>query len=64
MAWPPLAPGNVPEFAGYLRLRGAEAAATRKEIVDLTTSANSSKREAEGLGRIVNEMRPRPTTIV
>ncbi|MGU9857078.1 hypothetical protein [Pseudomonas sp. LF245] len=52
------------EFAGYLRVRGTEAAAMRKEIADLTTSAGSSKREAEGLRRIVNEMRPRPTTIV
>ena len=52
------------EFTGYLRLRGAEAAAMRKEIADLTTSANSNKREAEGLRRIVNEMRPHPTTIV
>ena len=52
------------EFAGYLRERGAEAAVMRKQISDLTTSANGSRREADELRRIVNEMRPRPTTIV
>ena len=52
------------EFAGYLRERGAEAAAMRKQISDLTTSNYVNKREAEELRRIVNEMRPRPTTIV
>lgn len=52
------------EFAGYLRKRGAEAAAMRKQISDLTTSNYVIKREAEELRRIVNEMRPRPTMIV
>lgn len=52
------------EFAGYLRERGAEASAMRKQISDLTTSANVRKREADELRRIINEMRPRPTTIV
>ena len=52
------------EFAGYLRERGAEAAAMRKQIADLTTLSNASRREADELRRIVNEMRPRPTTIV
>jgi len=52
------------EFAGYLRERGAEAAAMRKQISDLTTSNYVNKREAEELRRLVNEMRPRPTTIV
>lgn len=52
------------EFAGYLRQRGGEAAEMRKQIDTLTTSLNVSQREAEGLKRIVNEMRPRPTTIV
>ncbi|MBI6601679.1 hypothetical protein [Pseudomonas sp. S4_EA_1b] len=52
------------EFAGYLRERGAEAAVMRKQIADLTTSANVSRREADELRRIFNEMRPRPTTIV
>lgn len=52
------------EFAGYLRECGAEAAAMRKQISDLTTSANVSQREADGVRRIVSEMRPRPTTIV
>lgn len=52
------------EFAGYLRERGTEAAVMRKQIADLTTSANVSRREADELRRIVNEMRPRPTTIV
>ena len=52
------------EFAGYLRQRGGEAAEMRRKIEDLTTSLNVSQREVEGLRRIVNEMRPRPTTIV
>ncbi|MBD8268356.1 hypothetical protein [Pseudomonas fluorescens] len=52
------------EFAGYLRQRGGEAAEMRRKIEDLTTSLNVSQRDAEGLRRIVNEMRPRPTTIV
>lgn len=52
------------EFAWYLRERGAEAASMRKQIADLTTLSNVSRREADGLRRIVNEMRPRPTTIV
>ncbi len=52
------------EFAAYLRARGAEAAAMRKQISDLTTSDFVSRREAEQLRRIVNEMRPRPITIV
>lgn len=52
------------EFAGYLRERGAEAAAMRKQISDLTTSNYVNKREAEKLRQIVDEMRPRPTTIV
>ena len=52
------------EFSGYLRQRGAEAAEMRKHIADLTTSNNANKREAEALRLIVNEMRPRPITIV
>ena len=52
------------EFAGYLRQRGSEAAEMRKQIDTLTTSLRVSQREAEGLKQIVNEMRPRPTTIV
>ncbi|SDR20569.1 hypothetical protein SAMN04490186_3989 [Pseudomonas grimontii] len=52
------------EFAGYLRERGTEAAAMRKQISDLTTSTSVSRREADELRRIVNERRPRPTTIV
>jgi predicted transcriptional regulator len=52
------------EYAGYLRERGAEAAAMRKQIDDLTTSNKVSSREAAELRRIVNEMRPRPFTIV
>jgi len=52
------------EFAGYLRERGAEAAAMRKQISDLTTSNYVNKREAEKLRQIVNEMRPRPATVV
>ncbi|AQT95902.1 hypothetical protein [Pseudomonas azotoformans] len=52
------------EFAGYLRQRGGEAAEMRKQIADLTTSANLSKRQADELRRIVNEMRPQPTTTV
>lgn len=51
------------EVAGYLRQRGGEAAEMRKQIDTLTTSLGASQREAEGLKRIVNEMRPRPTTI-
>lgn len=52
------------EFAGYLRQRGGEAAEMRKQINTLTTSLGASQSEVEGLRRIVNEMRPRPTTIV
>jgi len=52
------------EFAGYLRQRGSEAAAMRKQISDLTSSAIVSKREADNLRLIVNELRSRPTTIV
>ncbi|AUG10947.1 hypothetical protein [Pseudomonas sp. S09G 359] len=52
------------EFAGYLRERGSEAAAMRKQIADLTTSANASRREVVELRQILNEMRPRPSTIV
>ncbi|MGY2142204.1 hypothetical protein ACW9I5_05920 [Pseudomonas azotoformans] len=52
------------EFAGYLRQRGGEAAEMRKQIDTLTTSLRVSQREAEGLKRIVKEMRPQPTTIV
>lgn len=52
------------EYAGYLRQRGAEAAAMRKQIEDLKTSNNVNRREADALRLIVNEMRPRPTTIV
>lgn len=37
------------EFASYLRKRGAEAAAMRKEIDRLTTAANSNRREADEL---------------
>lgn len=36
----------------------------RKQIDDLPTSNNVSIREAGELRRIVNEMRPRPFTIV
>ncbi|QZP18767.1 hypothetical protein [Pseudomonas sp. DR208] len=52
------------EFAGYLRQRGSEAAAMRKQISDLTSSAIVSKREADNLRLIVNELRSRTTTIV
>ncbi|KTB66885.1 hypothetical protein AO066_06885 [Pseudomonas fluorescens] len=52
------------EFAGYLRQRGGETAALRKQISDLTSSAIVSKREADNLRLIVNELRSRPTTIV
>jgi hypothetical protein len=52
------------EFAGYLRQRCSEAAAMRKQISDLTSSAIVSKREADNLRLIVNELRSRPTTIV
>ena len=52
------------EFAGYLRQRGVEAAEMRKQIDILTTALNSSRRDTETLKRVVNEMRPQPTTIV
>ena len=52
------------EFAGYLRQRGGEAAEMRKKINTLTTSLRSNQRDNEALKRIVDEMRPRPTTIV
>ena len=52
------------EFAGYLRERGVEAAAMRKEIADLTLLANSRKRESDNLRQIAIDMRPLPTTIV
>ncbi|MBW1250196.1 hypothetical protein I7860_26345 [Pseudomonas tolaasii] len=37
------------EFAGYLRLRGAEAADMRRQIADLTVSDNVHRREVEQL---------------
>ena len=43
------------EFSGYLRQRGTEAAEMRKQIADLTTSANVSRREGEQLRGIVND---------
>lgn len=52
------------QLAEYLRDRGAEAAVMRKQIADLTTSLNVSRREAKELRQIVNEMRPRPFTIL
>ncbi|NWD81879.1 hypothetical protein HX891_15965 [Pseudomonas reactans] len=52
------------EFAGYLRQRGGEAAEMRKQIDTLNTSLRSHQRDNEALKRIVDEMRPRPTTIV
>lgn len=52
------------EFAAYLRQRGGEAAEMRKQIDTLTTSLRSHQRDNEALKRIVDEMRPRPTTIV
>ena len=52
------------EFAGYLRERGAEAAAMRKQISDLTLLVNASKRETDQLRRIAIAMRPLPITIV
>ncbi|NCE83552.1 hypothetical protein EXW72_10020 [Pseudomonas sp. BCA14] len=45
------------EFAGYLRERGAEAAAMRKEIAELTTSKNFDRRELAELRQRVG----RPT---
>lgn len=44
------------EFAGYLRQRSAEAAAMRKEIVDLKTSVNLSKRDADELKQILSDL--------
>ncbi|MFP5500711.1 MAG: hypothetical protein ACLGJE_31615 [Gammaproteobacteria bacterium] len=52
------------EFAGYLRLRGAEAAAMRKQIANLTTSDRLSTREAERLRSVLNELMSHPKTIV
>lgn len=52
------------EFAGYLRQRGGEAAEMRKQIANLTTSDNLSRRKADDLQRIINEMSLGPTTIV
>lgn len=52
------------ELASYLRQRGAEAAAMRRQIADLTTSNNVNKRDAEELRRVVDEIRLRSTTIV
>lgn len=50
------------EFAGYLRQRGAEAAAMRKQIDTLTTSARSSQRQSEDLQRINDGLRRRLIT--
>lgn len=52
------------EFAGYLRLRGAEAAAMRKQIANLTTSDRLSTREAVRLRSVLNELMSHPKTIV
>ncbi|MBC3239667.1 hypothetical protein HU723_10795 [Pseudomonas lurida] len=46
------------EFAGYLRQRGAEAAAMRKEISDLNTASRSSQREAAELRLLLKELQP------
>lgn len=48
------------EFAGYLRQRGAEAAAMRKEIADLATSINVSRSEANELRERLGLARGRP----
>lgn len=52
------------QFRGYLAERGAEAAAMRKQIDALRTSAGSSKREAETLRGMLNDLMSRPKTIV
>ncbi|PHX45685.1 hypothetical protein AO284_14165 [Pseudomonas sp. NZIPFR-PS2] len=52
------------EFAGYLRQRGVEAAVMRKQIETLTTSERVSTRETERLRGMLNDLMPRPKTIV
>lgn len=52
------------QFRGYLAERGTEAAAMRKQIDVLATSAASSKREAETLRAMLNDLMSRPKTNV
>ncbi len=47
------------EFAGYLRQRGAEAAAMRKQIADLEISASSNRKEADELRQRLGLVRAR-----
>ncbi|GAB5336239.1 hypothetical protein [Pseudomonas fluorescens] len=46
------------EFAGYLRLRGAEASVMRKQIADLEISASANRKDADQLRKMLNELRP------
>ncbi|NWC96063.1 MULTISPECIES: hypothetical protein [unclassified Pseudomonas] len=52
------------EFSGYLKQRGAEAAAMRKEISALTTRAGATAREAETLRGMLAGLMPQTRTIV
>lgn len=52
------------EFAGYLKQHGAEAEVTMKQIASLTTSGRISMREAKRLRGMLNDLMPRPNTIV
>jgi len=52
------------EFAGYLRQRGSEAAAMRKQIDSLGMSARASEREVERLRQMLVNLVPQPKTIV
>jgi chromosome segregation ATPase len=52
------------EFAGYLKQRGAEAAAMRKQINDLTTSSRADQRRADQLKELLDGLVTRPKTIV
>ncbi|MBX7277463.1 hypothetical protein K2E96_14515 [Pseudomonas sp. ERGC3:05] len=46
------------EFAGYLGLRGAEAAVMRKQIADLEISASANRKDADQLRMMLNKLRP------
>lgn len=52
------------EFAGYLKQRGAEAAAMRKQINDLKTSSRADQRRADQLKELLDGLVTRPKTIV
>lgn len=52
------------QFRGYLADRGVEAAAMRKQIDILTTSARANKCEAERLRGMLDDLMSRPKAII